>query len=533
MIVTPLDVSIAEDESFSKRVVVTDVDSAIADLQIESLTATSDNLFPEGSLTWVRAADGFDIMGAPARDQSGEAVVTLRVGDQINSVETHFNVTVRPVNDAPFFNDVHGVTIEEDSSTTVALNIGDIDSAIETLKVSVTSMNAELLPQSGLRLEGAGEERRLEIVPSRDQFGAATIVLLVDDGELSTELRLAVAVHSVDDPPFLGEIAPIEMIEDSEHVVEFEFGDPDTERDLLVLSVSSDGGDLFSADGLLVESELPTGRLTLRPSRDQVGEETIRLRLSDGQSTVDRVFSVLVSNVNDAPTVSMIEDVVIEGGQNAIVRFEVFDPDHEPSRLSVDAASTNRALFSDSSLEVDGLGAERSLQLQPLLDEGGQATLLIGVSDGIETITTSFNVDVLPVDRPDPAAPVAAQMQIERQGDTLLIRWDTDGRLQASSQLFGPFTDVLGAKSPYQTLMSDDDQKFYRVVSLSDDQNPDPVTARIERSPSGTVIRWGGSGILEGASTIDGPYVRLENTASPYQVPQAAGDIQFYRVVQP
>jgi hypothetical protein len=530
---TPLAATVMEDEVLIAKVLVTDIDTLPSQLLIESLTATPESLFPSNALSWVAVEGGFEIRGTPARDQSGEAILTLRVTDQTSAVEAQFSVTVEEVNDSPFFGDLDAVSLDEDASIVLDLEIEDVESNIENLVVSVESLSESLLPLAGLSLEGTGSGRQLRIEPVANQFGEGTLVLLLGDGETTTELRVPVTVLSVDDAPFIGDLAPIEMLEDTETVVEFEFGDLDTAAVRLVLMGSVVSGDLFAADGLLLEGTPPTGRLRLRPNKDQNGEGVIQISVSDGTSVVERLIPISVASVMDPPRVSLIEDVVMDANETLSVRFEVFDPDSETDRLILDVASTNRELFSDETLRVEGAGPERTLQLKPSVGQDGEATILIGLSNGESSVSSRFKVTVLPGELPIPAPPERVEMQIERDGEALVIRWGGEGILQASSGILGPYFSVAGAINPYRANIAEPGNLYFRVMSKDGPEDPLPTAARIEWSPEGLLIRWDGAGALEEASELSGPYIPIEDATSPYQVPQPWGQFQFYRIGQP
>ena len=328
---------------------------------------------------------------------------------------------------------------------------------------------------------------------------------------------------SVDDAPFIVDLAPIEMLEDGETVVEFEFGDLDTASDRLVLSGSVVSGDLFAADGLLIEGTPPTGRLTLRPTMDQSGEGLIQISISDGTSLIERQISISVASVIDPPRISLIEDLVMEANETVSVRFEVFDPDSKTDRLLLDVASTNRELFANETLTVEGEGRERTLQLKPSAGRDGEATILVGLSNGESSVSSRFDVTVLPGELPIPAPPERVEMQIERDGEALVIRWGGEGILQASSGILGPYFTVAGANNPYRANVTEAGNMYFRVLSKDGPEDLVSTLAKIEWSPEGLVIEWEGVGVLEEASEIAGPYLPVEGAASPYQVEQPLG----------
>jgi hypothetical protein len=256
----------------------------------------------------------------------------------------------------------------------------------------------------------------------------------------------------------------------------------------------------------------------------------IQISVSDGTSLVERQIPISVASVIDPPRISLIEDVVMEANETVSVRFEVLDPDSETDRLLLDVASTNRELFADETLRVEGAGPERTLQLKPSVGQDGEATVIIGLSNGESSVSSRFKVTVLPG---PPSPPERVEMQIERDGEALVIRWNGEGILQASNGILGPYFTVAGAINPYRAEVTEPGNLYFRVMSKDGPEDFEPTAARIEWSPEGLVIRWDGAGALEEASELSGPYLRIEGAASPYQVEQPLGQFQFYRIGQP
>ncbi|MCL5098550.1 MAG: hypothetical protein M1608_13675 [Candidatus Omnitrophica bacterium] len=54
------------------------------------------------------------------------------------------------------------------------------------------------------------------------------------------------------------------------------------------------------------------------------------------------------------------------------------------------------------------------------------------------------------------------RLNIDRQGNNIVLSWTGDGTLQFSDQVTGPWTDIAGALSP-QTITPTEGQKFYRL----------------------------------------------------------------------
>ncbi|MBI5361893.1 MAG: prolyl oligopeptidase family serine peptidase [Planctomycetes bacterium] len=83
------------------------------------------------------------------------------------------------------------------ASAPLPFAIGDATSTPAQLLVSAFSLDPALVAPAGLVLQGAGASRTLVVTPVAGAAGTTTIVVLVDDGGLSTAERFEVQVGSV------------------------------------------------------------------------------------------------------------------------------------------------------------------------------------------------------------------------------------------------------------------------------------------------------------------------------------------------
>ena len=255
-------------------------------------------------------------------------------------------------------------------------------------------------------------------------------------------------------------------MEDQSTVIEFQYGDIDSDLAELQLSAQEPSGALFTDLGLVVEGGSPLGRLRLEPIQNASGAGIIVLRLSDGTSSISENVPLTIHEVNDPPVITLIKDIEIDQNQESVVVFGVSDPDDAPDRLLVDFASLNPTLIPDSQVELGGRGEERRLTIRPRLDQSGSSVLVVGVSDGREVDLTVFKVSVRSVDSgSNSELPVGARLLIEAIQGALIIRWDTAGVLQMSRHIDGPFESILGATSPFQLNPSGTEQMFFRVLT--------------------------------------------------------------------
>ncbi|MBT9561205.1 MAG: hypothetical protein IV100_34745 [Myxococcales bacterium] len=86
-----------------------------------------------------------------APDAHGTATITLIVSDGSTTTETHFDVEVVPVVDAPTVATIPSQTLYEDAEPArLALNLADVDTGAANLVVTARAANPGLIPASGL-----------------------------------------------------------------------------------------------------------------------------------------------------------------------------------------------------------------------------------------------------------------------------------------------------------------------------------------------------------------------------------------------
>ena len=86
-------------------------------------------------------------------------------------------------NQAPTLDGVADATLEETTTLTLTLTVGDDATPAANLVVTATSSNAALLPASGVVLAGAGGTRTLTLTPLAEQIGQTTLTVTVSDGD--------------------------------------------------------------------------------------------------------------------------------------------------------------------------------------------------------------------------------------------------------------------------------------------------------------------------------------------------------------
>ena len=202
--------------------------------------------------------------------------------------------------------------------------------------------------------------------------------------------------------PTLSVIANQSMAEDAVlGAVAFTVGDAETSAGNLILSASSSNAGLIPANNIVLGGSGGSRTISLAPAANQNGSANITVTVSDGLASTSRTFTVSVSAVNDAPSISTIVNQTTSLGVSlATIPFTVGDPETSPASLIVLASSSNPTLLAATGVVLGGSGANRTVTLLPVAGRIGSATVVLTVSDGTLTTQTSFTLNVQSIPTP-------------------------------------------------------------------------------------------------------------------------------------
>ncbi|MDD7994187.1 putative Ig domain-containing protein, partial [Kosakonia radicincitans] len=281
--------------------------------------------------------------GTPGYSDVGNLTIRITATDGSNaSVSTTFGLTVNNSNLPP----VVSIPMDEQSIaqngsfnfTVPAGTFTDPDIG-DTLTLSATLADGSALP-AWLSFEPA--TRTFSGTPGNGDVGNLTIRVTATDGSnASVSTTFGLVVTNVNDAPVIGAtIAPQSIAQDgslSFTVPAGTFVDPD--GDPLTLSATLANGNPLPA---WLHFDPATGSFSGTPGNADVGNLNIRITASDGSASVSTSFSLMVTNVNDAPVLSTPippQSVAQDGSFNLTVPAGTFvDPDGDTLTLSATQA---------------------------------------------------------------------------------------------------------------------------------------------------------------------------------------------------
>lgn len=133
---------------------------------------------------------------------AGSTTIRLAVSDGVNTTNAALSVNITKTSPPVISGLEETYTLEgEDGAIELAFTITDADSAVSSLEVSVSSSNALIVSENGLKLTGSGGVRTLDVTPNSNMSGTVAITVSVSDG-----------VHTVEKAFNLRVVAPEEIV---------------------------------------------------------------------------------------------------------------------------------------------------------------------------------------------------------------------------------------------------------------------------------------------------------------------------------
>ncbi len=407
--------------------------SSDEDSQAITLSAVSSNsvLIPPDHIK-INFSDGTtDATGGtisiwPAPDKNGSATITLEANDGNQRSQTSFQFDVLPVNDSPSISNLSDRKVREDETIEdILFNLtsgGGSDEENQDLSIRASSSNTTLVPDDNITVEfssareGTGGEGVISITPAPDETGRTTVTLTLTDGIETVIESFDLTVESHDDPPTMSEIPDQTTSEDTPiSAIAFtvdEGGGNDEDPQTLKIAATSSNQDLVPDANIAIDffddaRDATGGTIGITPQRNQSGKAVITLVVSDGRSRTERQFTITVTPVNDAPSISEIPDQeTLEDQSISGIKFTADEgggDDEDQDIVKITATSSNTTLIPDENIVIQfsddesGSTISGTIAITPAPNQNGTATITIVVADEFDSSIETFIVNVTPV----------------------------------------------------------------------------------------------------------------------------------------
>ncbi len=175
---------------------VEDIDNTFDELSV-SIHSNDLNLIANENIIWNDQGNGtyqFKFMGNP--DQFGAGILTVTVSDGENVSEGDVNVTITPINDAPYIEVIENEIFTSGFGVVpIPFQVTDIDTSIDAVITSVTSDNEQVIQSNNINVNGIGEDRTISFLNFEfpKYYENVKLTVLADDGELQHERSFRVS----------------------------------------------------------------------------------------------------------------------------------------------------------------------------------------------------------------------------------------------------------------------------------------------------------------------------------------------------
>jgi len=302
------------------------LESSMLDLLYDSFYNSSNNTF-----TIYATNESFDGSGTVAKikfnisGNDGEQTDISFVNPLINRLDVQsqgltFEVPIY----GPIISDItpDPIILMEDTSIAASFTCYDQQTPPSELLFSKISNNENLIPSNDddhISTSNVDTNFTLKVTPPSDQYGEATIeIMVIDSDNLTDSTMVKVIVLPINDPPDFGFNASIETYEDSgdnhfdNYITSIHPGINETDQTILKKSIKSvSKPELFSSVPQLVDNQL-----IYSVSPDAFGSTDLEICVQDDGGTsnsgdVDtrcKIGTLTIIPVNDRPAFEMLSD---------------------------------------------------------------------------------------------------------------------------------------------------------------------------------------------------------------------------------
>ena len=259
---------------------------------------------------------------------------------------------------------------EEDSS--VIINVIANDSYITTAPISIVSTNGS----SGTTSLAESSPEQVVYTPNPDFNGSDSFSYTITQGDKTSSADVSLTISPVQDDPVINISSSISTPENVLSVTTISISDVD--EDELTLTLSGTDANAFN---LSSENELSFKEL---PDYEDKQQYALTLVLTDGNTTVTKDITVLVTNVNDVtPVITSLATFSAAENQTAIGLVEASDAEGDDLTYAV----------SGSEISITSSGV-LSFIAAPDYESKTSYIETVTVSDGVNPVSQDITVNI-------------------------------------------------------------------------------------------------------------------------------------------
>ena len=139
--------------------------------------------------------------------------------------------------------------------------------------------------------------------------------------------------------------------------------------------------------------------VTYTPTFDVFGSDSFTYVISDGKLSSTGTVNISITAVNDAPRLTSTDPAPWTMNEDTPTSFpiNIYDPETLSDNLVIKITSSDQTIIPDTSIHLQGSGADKTLLLTPNLNKFGTLDIQIEATDGELTTTKVFPVEILSV----------------------------------------------------------------------------------------------------------------------------------------
>jgi hypothetical protein len=472
-----------EDTSKAINFIINDIDSTLDCSTSVTASSTNTSLVDLANITFSGSAPNCVATILPIADQNGSTNITFTVSDGSLNAQSTFALTVIAVDDAPTISAIASQTTLEDTSKSVSFTINDIDSTLTCSgSVMASSANTTLVGTANMTISGNAPNCMVTILPKADQNGSSNITLTVSDGTLSSQSTFALTVTPVNDAPTINTIAAQSTLEDVAKTVNFTINDIDSTLTCASsVTVASANTALIDPSNVTISGTAPNCVASIVPLQYQNGSADLTFTVSDGSLSAQSIFTLTVTPVNNAPTISAISSQSTLEDTSKTINFTINDVDSTLTCAgSVSASSSNNTLVGSANITISGTAPNCNAVVLPKADQNGSANITFTVNDGSLSAQSTFALTVTPVNDAPTIAYIAAQSTNEDTSKTVSFTInDIDSTLTCAGSVTASSSNTALADTANITISGTAPNCIATILPIADQNGATNITLTV------------------------------------------------------
>ncbi len=392
-----------------------------------------------------------------------------------------------PFNSPPVALPITPASFNEDTNSTMTLSYTDVEGNNPSSCALSAMTNVTLITPCAC----AGPVCTVTVKGTTDYYGAGSFnYTLTDVGGVSNSTTATLNILPINDAPVLSSVLAQSTTEDVPIVVNFTLSDIDSIVSCASLNVvgTSSNTSLVSNAAIVIGGTVPNCTANITPVANQNGTTNITLTASDnGTPNLQdaKTFSLAVTAVNDAPTISTISaQTTNEDTASTAIAFTINDVDTALTcASSVTATSGTTAIIANSGLVIGGTAPNCTITVTPVLNQnGGPVVITLSLTDGIiaAPIITTFNMTVNAVNDAPTISTISNQTINEDipTGSLTFTINDVDSTLSCTTGVVGTSSNTTIIPNA-NIVITGTAPNCAAVVTPAANQNGGPVTVTL------------------------------------------------------